>query len=160
MNINVLEELKSELVARGVFISVAESITGGLVQNAIVELSGASTFFEGGVTAYSLAQKHKLLGINYTHAQTVNCVSSTVAEEMASGVCDMFGTNVGISTTGYSEPMFDKGVDYPFAYVAVCINSVLSVKKIDAVGMTRNEVRSFICNKAIELCLEQLKKTE
>ncbi len=157
---NVLNELKNELITRGASISVAESLTGGLVQNAIVELSGSSSFFEGGITAYSLDQKHKFLGIEYTHAQSVNCVSSIVAEEMAKGVCDMFGTNVGISTTGYSEPMLDKGVNYPFAYVAVCIYGVLSVKKIDAVGMPRNEARAFICNKAIEFCLEQLKKSE
>ena len=160
MSIDVLDELKNELTARGASISVAESITGGLVQNAIVELSGSSTFFEGGITVYSLDQKHKLLGIEYNHAQSVNCVSSIVAEEMVRGVCEMFGTNVGISTTGYSEPMLDKGVDYPFAYIAVCVDDVLSVKKINAVGMRRNEARSFICNKAIELCLEQLKKSE
>lgn len=157
---NVLAELKYELTAREAFISVAESLTGGLVQNAIVELSGSSTFFEGGVTVYSIDQKHKLLGVEYSHALAVNCVSSTVAEEMVRGVCDLFGTNVGISTTGYSEPMHDKGVEYPFAYVAVCIDGVLSVEKVEAIGMRRNEARVYICNRAIELCLERLKTAE
>ena len=38
-----------------------------------------------------------------THASTVNCISDQVAREMAAGVCKLFGTDVGLSITGYAE---------------------------------------------------------
>jgi nicotinamide mononucleotide (NMN) deamidase PncC len=45
-------------------LAVAESVTAGHVQSRVAAVSGASGFFLGGVTAYSLEQKVKLLGVD------------------------------------------------------------------------------------------------
>ena len=54
-----LAELKTRLLAAPgrPRLAVAESMTGGRLQARITEISGASSFFLGGVTAYALAQK-------------------------------------------------------------------------------------------------------
>ena len=66
-------------------LAAAESLTAGNVQARIASVSGASGYFRGGVTAYSIEEKVKLLGVNRAAAKRVNCVSARVAEEMAAG---------------------------------------------------------------------------
>src|SRR4051794_32647968 len=85
-------------------LSVAESLTSGQVQTRIGAISGASQFFLGGVTAYTLEQKVQLLGVDRSLAEPVDCVSAEVAEQMARGACRLFGSDVSIATTGYAEP--------------------------------------------------------
>lgn len=101
-------------------LAVAESLTCGQVQAAIGAVSGASNYFLGGVTAYSLAQKVKLLGVNRAHARRVNGVSQRVAVEMAQGACVLFGADVAVATTGYAEPNRAEGIRAPMAWWALC----------------------------------------
>ena len=62
------------LIARQAKLAVAESVTAGRIQALIATVSGASNFFEGGLVAYSLSQKVRLLGVDSDHAEAVNCV--------------------------------------------------------------------------------------
>lgn len=106
-------------------LAAAESMTCGRVQARVGEISGASDFFRGGITAYSLAQKVRHLGVNRAAAKKVNSVSAEVAEQMARGVCELFGSDLGVATTGYAErspadgPAPDEGVAEPFAWWAI-----------------------------------------
>jgi nicotinamide-nucleotide amidase len=100
-------------------LAVAESLTSGRLQALVGSIPGASTFFLGGLTAYSLDQKVTLLGVDRAAAAAVNCVSARVAEAMACGVCARFGADVGVATTGYAEPAPEFGVKTPFAWWAV-----------------------------------------
>ena len=100
-------------------LAVAESVTAGHVQARVAAVSGASNFFLGGVTAYTLEQKVKLLGVKRAAAKKVHCVSAAVADEMARGVCGLFGADVGVATTGYAEPSAADGVTVPYAWWAV-----------------------------------------
>src|SRR5688572_5086437 len=100
-------------------VAVAESLTSGHLQARVGAISGASTFFLGGITAYSLEQKVKHLGVARVAARRVNSVAAQVAAEMASGVCALFGSDLGIATTGYAEPSPADGVSDPFAWWAV-----------------------------------------
>ncbi|KAJ3049440.1 hypothetical protein HK097_009563 [Rhizophlyctis rosea] len=84
-------------------LSIAESLTGGLLSSSFVSQSGASKYFLGSITAYTLDSKVKLLNIDATHAREVDCVSPLVARQMAKGVTEAFGSRVGIATTGYAE---------------------------------------------------------
>ena len=82
----VAAELKALLLAEPkLTLAVAESLTAGNVQAQIAGVSGASGYFLGGVTAYSIEEKVRLLGVNRAGAKKVNCVSARVAEEMARG---------------------------------------------------------------------------
>lgn len=100
-------------------LAVAESLTCGHVQARVGAISGASEFFLGGITAYSLDEKVRHLGVNRAAAQRVNCVSAAVAEQMACGVGRLFGSDLGVATTGYAEPSPAEGVAVPFAWWAV-----------------------------------------
>jgi nicotinamide-nucleotide amidase len=114
-------ELKKLILRRpALTLAVAESLTAGRVQARIASVSGSSEYFLGGVTAYTLAQKVKLLGVNRTHARSVDCVSQRVAVEMAAGAIRLFGADLAVATTGYAEPAPRRKVRTPHAWWALC----------------------------------------
>lgn len=110
-------ELKALMdAAPALTLAAAESLTCGHVQAGVGAVSGASTFFLGGITAYSLEEKVKHLGVGRAAARSVDCVSAEVAAQMARGVCRLFGSDLGVATTGYAEPASAAGVKDPFAW--------------------------------------------
>jgi nicotinamide-nucleotide amidase len=66
-----------------------------------------------------LDTKVKLLGVAREQAEAVNCVSGEIAEQMAIGVCSLFGAKVGLATTGYAEKSPERAVSEPFAWWAI-----------------------------------------
>lgn len=113
-------DLKTLMVAApALTLAAAESMTCGRVQALIGEISGASTFFLGGITTYTLEEKVRHLGVHRGRARKVNAVSAGVATEMARGVCRLFGSELGVATTGYAEPSAAEGVADPFAWWAL-----------------------------------------
>ena len=113
-------ELKALMLRAPVLtLAAAESLTCGRLQAAVGAVSGASNFFLGGITAYSLDQKVKHLGVKRAVAKKVNCVAAGIAEAMARGACDLFGSDLAVATTGYAEPAPADGVTQPFAWWAL-----------------------------------------
>lgn len=135
-------------------LAAAESLTGGRVQARVTEISGASGFFLGGVTAYTLAQKVRLLGVDRAHAARVNCVSARVAEEMAAGACRLFGADVAVATTGYAERFAaeDGAVGEPMAWWAIAARDgrgrarTVRHGRIECPGATRTDTQHFVAD--------------
>jgi nicotinamide-nucleotide amidase len=116
----MMAELKPMMLAAPrLTLAAAESLTCGRVQARVGEISGASEFFLGGITAYSLDEKVRHLGVDRAAARRVKSVSLAVVEQMARGVCDLFGSDLGVATTGYAEPSKVDGVAEPFAWWAI-----------------------------------------
>ncbi len=137
-------------------LAAAESLTCGRVQARIGEVSGASNYFLGGITAYSLEQKVRHLGVDRAMAKKVNAVSSAVAEEMARGACVLFGSEVGVATTGYAERSPADGVAEPFAWWAVVQVRQRGGKpiamrsgRVECPGATRIDVQMIVADAAI-----------
>lgn len=108
-----------QLVAHGHNLSVAESVTSGLLQNCYSNMPEAINFFEGGLTVYNLKQKAAHLKINVTQALSCNCVSEQVAIEMAAGVKNLYHSDWSIAVTGYASPVPEMGIDKLFACYAI-----------------------------------------
>ena len=147
LKVLMLREPKSTL-------AVAESLTAGHVQARVAAVSGASNFFLGGVTAYSLEQKVSLLGVDRRRAKKVNCVSAQVAEQMARGVCGLFGAEVGLATTGYAEPSAADGVVAPFAWWAVARRGARGkfigrFGRVECPGASRAEAQVIVAEAAL-----------
>lgn len=151
-------ELKNTLLMIKRTIAVAESLTGGNLQAIITSVSGSSDYFDGGVTAYNIEQKVKLLGVDRQHASSVNCVSQRVAEEMASGVRKLFGSFVSVSTTGYAEPWPDGGVDAPHAFYAIDIGGWMSAGKIDGQTRSRVAMQHFVSETVLRKLVESFER--
>jgi nicotinamide-nucleotide amidase len=135
-------------------LAVAESLTAGNVQARVASVSGSSEYFRGGVTAYTIDQKVKLLGVDRAVAMKVNCVSAGVAEQMARGACALFDADVAVATTGYAEPSPAEGVAMPFAWWAVAQRGVrgkLSVRhgRVECPGASRTDAQKIVADAAL-----------
>ena len=149
-------KLKEMLDAIDGSLAVSESLTAGNVQATIAAVSGASTFFAGGITAYSIDAKASLLSVDYEHASTCHCVSERVAREMAAGVRNRFDTLVGLATTGFAESWPEEGIHEPHAWCAVNIGGVVSTTKVNGEQRQRVAMQQFVAEKTIELTIDAL----
>ncbi len=89
---------------RGLTMSTAESCTGGNIAHEITAIAGSSDYFVGGVVSYHRDVKEKQLGVSASDIDTYGVVSKTVAEQMATGVCRLLGTDCAVATTGVAGP--------------------------------------------------------
>ncbi len=85
-------------------LSCAESCTGGLISARLVSQSGISRYFYGGVVSYVNEVKEALLGVDHRTLSQYTAVSSPVAEQMAKGVIERTGSDLGLSVTGLAGP--------------------------------------------------------
>lgn len=139
----------------GKTLSVAESITGGMIASSIVDIAGASSVLHEGVVTYSNQSKSARLSINPHFIDQHGAVSQQVAMEMARGLRQN-GSDVAVSTTGFAGPTADDG-QVGLCYVGICSEKGVSVYKNVFVG-DRNSIRSQATNMALYLVYKTLTK--
>ena len=133
------------------------------LQAGIGAVPGASRYFLGGVTAYALAQKTALLGVDAAEVAATNGVSAAVAAAMARGVCARFGSDVGVATTGYAEPSPADGVAEPFAWWAVVRTNrngravAQRSGRVECPGASRIEAQTWVAEAALAALAEFLR---
>ncbi len=94
----------SLLLAAGMRIAVAESITGGLIAHRITQVPGASRYFDTGFVTYSNEIKTALLGVPPDLFRRVGAVSEEVALAMARGALERAPADIAVSVTGIAGP--------------------------------------------------------
>ena len=114
-----LADILETLVARGESISVAESLTGGGLAQALTSLPGSSQIFRGSVTAYQPEIKNSVLNVPLELISEVGVVSEGVAVSMAAGAKALMGSTWSISTTGVAGPGPIDGVPAGTVWVAI-----------------------------------------
>lgn len=158
------ETLHEQMLANEMTIATAESCTVGRIMSHVGSCSGSSVYFKGGICAYDPDAKVMLLGVDAEHASEANCVSEQVAREMAEGVRDRFGADIGVATTGYAEPWPGGGVSRPMVWIAVATNDGCKTLRYEAEEANfdedgspwweREEVQEEFAERAILLVLE------
>ncbi|KAI8832505.1 competence-damaged protein-domain-containing protein [Chytridium lagenaria] len=83
-------------------LSIAESLTGGLVSARLTDVPGASKTIKGGIVSYTNEVKNVLLGVPMTVLNSVGPVSMECAEAMARGVKMVCRSEWGLATTGWA----------------------------------------------------------
>lgn len=124
--------LLERLAAEGRTLAVAESLTGGLLADAFVSVSGASRVLLGAVVAYATPVKHTLLGVDAGLLAREGAVHPRVAEQMAHGVraavaVDGRAADVGLSTTGVAGPDPQDGRPPGTVFVAAAVDGTVLV---------------------------------
>lgn len=146
----ILKKIGCRFLQKKQSIAVAESVTSGLLQFALAAMPDAALFFQGGMTAYNIAQKYKHLKVEPLHALSVDCVSPKVAKEMALQVCRLYSSDWGIGITGYASPVPESG-NKVFAFYAICYKGKIKVSgKINPEEANSQELQLRYVNQVLK----------
>ena len=148
------------LTERGLTIATAESLTGGLLAAALVDVPGASVVFSGGVVAYATPLKATMLGVDRDLLAERGAVDPEVARQMADrvrGVCAVDGrpADLGVATTGVAGPDSQDGHPPGTVYIGVAMGDDLQAMTLELTG-DRAEIRSATVSAAIDAALAGL----
>ena len=112
-----------ELIARGLTVGCAESLTGGALTSTFVSIPGVSEVLRGGIVSYATDIKASVLGVSRERLEDTGPVDGGVALQMARGICRVLEADVGLSTTGVAGPGPADG--HPAGTVWIAIAGVL-----------------------------------
>lgn len=128
---NLLEYISRSLITTNETVSVAESVTSGFLQFSFSQMQNASLFYKGGITAYTLNEKVKILNVNRKEAEECNCVSQNIADTMAINVAKLFDTDWSIAITGYVTSIRNSTYNI-FSFLSINYkNEIILSKKIE-----------------------------
>ena len=147
-------QLVNRLKEAGETLATAESLTGGLIADAIVSFSGASEVFMGGVVSYTDAVKHSLLGVKKRTLSTHTAVSAPVAEEMAKGIAKRLHTTLGVSATGVAGP----GGGTEKAPVGCVYLGIYHKGKVRSLRLSLSGSRDEIRKETVRIALSEIEK--
>jgi nicotinamide-nucleotide amidase len=109
----LLDEIASRLDGNGVTVAVAESLTAGKIASHLGAAKDSSTWFAGGVVAYTSETKYSVLGVDRGPVMTASC-----AEQMADGVADLLTADLAVAVTGVGGPGPQEGKDAGTVYLS------------------------------------------
>ena len=92
------------LLRKGWTVVTCESLTGGMIAAAMVEVPGASAAVRGGLVTYQTDTKTILAGVPAETIERCDVVSAEVAMGMAQGVRERLGVDIAVSATGLAGP--------------------------------------------------------
>jgi PncC family amidohydrolase len=92
------------LTERHLTLATAESCTGGLIGHRLTNVPGSSTYFLGGIVAYSYDAKEHLLGVHHATLYDHGAVSKETVVEMARGARRVLSADIAVAVTGIAGP--------------------------------------------------------
>ncbi|EIC82428.1 nicotinamide-nucleotide amidase [Serratia sp. M24T3] len=108
MTENDLRQLSTDvgaaLKSKGLWLTCAESCTGGWVAKAITDIAGSSAWFDRGFVTYSNVAKREMLDVSESTLKEHGAVSEPVVREMARGARYAAGADLAVSISGIAGP--------------------------------------------------------
>ena len=151
-----LEQVIGDLLrARRASLSVAESLTGGLLGGRITAVPSSSDYFRGGFVVYSNEMKTKLLGVPPEMLAEHTAVSEPVAKAMAEGAKTRTSSDYAVSMTGYAGP---DGEKVGLVFIGLATPAGTEVRRI-MFPADRERVRAFSTNTALDFLRRKLLAT-
>jgi nicotinamide-nucleotide amidase len=132
-------------------VSVAESLTGGMLGERFTSVAGSSDYFLGGFITYSSALKMELLGVSPEVLQAHGAVSRETAEAMAIGARRRTNSTYALAVTGVAGPD-SGGESAPVGTVYVAIADAAGVHSVHRQWLgDRQRIRVFTCQMGLDL---------
>ena len=98
------EVLGNILLKKQLFISFAESCTGGLLGSSLISIPGSSKWVSQGFITYSNVAKIKFLGVSKKTLEDFGAVDIKVTDEMVRGVLNYDLADLAIAISGIAGP--------------------------------------------------------
>ncbi|KAI5364230.1 putative cinA-like protein [Septoria linicola] len=120
---DILEKVTTLLKSRGETISIAETAAGGLISSSLLSVSGASKFYAGGLTLYTLPSRQNYVG--WTDEDTANYRGPTteIVSKMAKNVRADLKSTYTLSESGTAGPTGGNTPNRTPGYVALAVDS-------------------------------------
>jgi nicotinamide-nucleotide amidase len=133
------------LIKRHIYLTTAESCTGGLIAAACTDFSGSSRWFDRGFVTYSNAAKTEMLGVDAALIARFGAVSEEVA-----------AAQVSVAVTGVAGPT-GGSVEKPVGtiWIAWCVNNQATAQLCHFEG-DRTTVRALTVQQALQGLIERL----
>ena len=148
-----LEKVVGDMLReRRATLSVAESITGGLLGGRITTVPSASDYYVGGFLVYSNEMKTSLLGVPREMLAEHSAVSEPVAKAMAEGAKARTGSTHALSLTGYAGP---EGANVGLVFVGLASPDGVEARRVQLPG-DRDRIRQFSTNTALDTLRRKL----
>ncbi|AXV64425.1 MULTISPECIES: CinA family protein [Pseudoalteromonas] len=97
-------KLGAILTDKRLWITTAESCTGGGVSYALTDTPGSSHYIDRAFVTYSNQAKHELIGVSNETLQNFGAVSEQTVLEMASGAAKAAKADIAIAISGIAGP--------------------------------------------------------
>ena len=134
------------LIAGGLTLGLAESLTGGLAASRLVNVPGASVWFRGSVVSYASEVKFEVLGVPEGPV-----VTEAAARAMADGARRVLGADVGLSMTGVAGPDSQDGRPPGTVFVGLARPGHETASFAFTVPGDRDRVRQYATIAALDL---------
>ena len=138
------------LVAGGLTLGLAESVTGGLVAARLTTVPGASEWFRGSIVSYATAVKESVLGV-----PAGPVVTEAAAEAMALGAARVLEADVGLAVTGVAGPTEQEGVAVGTVFLGVALDGKAEAARVVLPG-DRDRIRQFAAISLLDLLRRRL----
>lgn len=143
------------LAERGETMAAVESLTGGLLAAAVVDVAGASRVFQGGLVVYATGLKASLAGVPADLLDERGPVDPDVAAALAAGGRIRCVADWCVATTGVAGPEEQDGKPVGLVFVAVAGPSGTEVRRLELAG-NRLAVRIGAVTGALRLLADRL----
>lgn len=137
-------------------LAVAESLTGGLLAAALVDVPGASRVFRGGLVVYAGDLKVRLAGVPAELIAERGTVDPDVAAALADAVRERCAADWGLGTTGVAGPDPLDGAPVGTVYVACAGPDGTRVRALHLPG-DRAAIRRAAVDAALDLLAARLR---
>ncbi|RFU34323.1 hypothetical protein B7463_g2023, partial [Scytalidium lignicola] len=102
--IDIVNEVSSLLKERKETVSVAETAAGGIISASLLSTPGASGFFKGGLTLYTLESRVAYGGWTQEDIKTYNGPTTEIVAGLASNVRSKLGSTYTVCESGTAGP--------------------------------------------------------
>lgn len=141
-------------------ISTVESVTGGLIADKLISVSGISEFFNEGLITYSNNAKVSRLDVSPSIIDSYGAVSKEVARSMCEGLLQNPLNEIVIATTGNAGPTAEPGTaNVGECYIAIGERENIKVFHHKFAGQ-RNYVREAIAKQSLFYLVNYLRYGE
>ena len=153
---SVEEQIQKKSISEGFTLALAESCTGGEIAARITKIPGASGYFKGGAVVYHAQSKVDLLDVPASLIEQKGVVSVEVAEAMAMGAKQKYGSTHAVATTGNAGPSKgDEAVEVGTVCIAIASPSGVYAEEF-SFGKSRERVIQKAVNKVFEFLFKSL----
>lgn len=152
-----VQQLIKKIKQAELTVSCCESASGGALASLLCETEGASSFFKGGIIAYSNEIKVNVVKIPQTIIDNHGAISEPTAKLMSENANRIFKTDICIAITGNSSAVNTiENQPSCFYYVAITIIDKTYVEAVQLEDQGRNFNRLNIAYQALTILDELL----